>query len=74
MRIVIRAALIPVLIAGTACGVVQETTGGRVKVVATTNIVGDLVRRAAAKGVDVPILRTAATALEVYEAKRAAGS
>lgn len=34
------------------------------------HVVGDLVRRAAEKGVDVPILRCAATALEVYEAKR----
>ena len=34
------------------------------------HIVGDLVRRAEAKGVDTPILRCARTALEVYEAKR----
>lgn len=34
------------------------------------HIVGDLVARAEAKGVDVPILACARTALEVYEAKR----
>jgi 2-dehydropantoate 2-reductase len=34
------------------------------------HIVGDLVRRAEAKGLDTPILRCARTALEVYEAKR----
>lgn len=34
------------------------------------HIVGDLVRRAEAKGLDTPILRSARTALEVYEAKR----
>lgn len=34
------------------------------------HIVGDLVARAEAKGLDVPILRCARTALEVHEAKR----
>ena len=34
------------------------------------HIVGDLVDRAEAKGIDTPILRCARTALEVYEAKR----
>jgi len=46
----------PVLIAGTACGVVPETTGGRVKVVATTNIVGDLVRTIGGPQVEVEAL------------------
>ncbi len=34
------------------------------------HVVGDLVRRAEAKGVDTPILRCARTVLETYEAKR----
>jgi len=35
------------------------------------HVIGDLVRRAAARRIDTPILRTALTNLEVYEAKRA---
>ena len=35
------------------------------------HVIGDLVRRAAARRVDAPILRTALTNLETYEAKRA---
>ena len=38
------------------------------------HIVGDLVRRAAEKGIDVPILRCANTALQTYEAKRCAAA
>jgi 2-dehydropantoate 2-reductase len=38
------------------------------------HIVGDLVRRAAAKGIDTPILRCAQTALETCEAKRLAAA
>ena len=38
------------------------------------HVIGDLVRRATARRVDAPILRTALTNLEAYEAKRAQSS
>lgn len=56
MKIVIKIALIPVLIAGAACGGAPEATGGGVKVVATTNIVGDLVRTIGGPQVEVETL------------------
>jgi manganese/zinc/iron transport system substrate-binding protein len=56
MKIMIKIALIPVLVAGAACGGVPEATGGGVKVVATTNIVGDLVRTIGGPQVEVETL------------------
>jgi 2-dehydropantoate 2-reductase len=38
------------------------------------HVIGDLVRRAAARGVETPILRVALANLEAHEAKRAAAT
>jgi 2-dehydropantoate 2-reductase len=37
------------------------------------HILGDLIQRAAARGVDAPLLRAATTHLRVYERSRLAG-
>lgn len=57
MKTMIKTALIPVLIASAACGGAPEATDpGGVKVVATTNIVGDLVRTIGGPQVEVEVL------------------
>jgi manganese/zinc/iron transport system substrate-binding protein len=57
MNRMIKIVLAPVLIAGAACGGAPEATeGGGVKVVATTNIVGDLVRTIGGPRIEVEAL------------------
>jgi manganese/zinc/iron transport system substrate-binding protein len=57
MKSMMKIAMIPVLILGVACGGAPEATdGGRVKVVTTTNIVGDLVRTIGGPQVEVETL------------------
>jgi manganese/zinc/iron transport system substrate-binding protein len=57
MKSMMKIAFIPMLILGAACGGAPEPTGGGgVKVVATTNIVGDLVRTIGGPQVDVEAL------------------
>jgi len=57
MKLTMKIAVVPVLILGAACGGAPEQTGGgSVKVVATTNIVGDLVRTIGGPQVEVESL------------------
>jgi manganese/zinc/iron transport system substrate-binding protein len=57
MKSMIKIVLIPVLLAGAACsGAPEATDAGGVKVVATTNIVGDLVRTIGGSQVEVEVL------------------
>jgi len=57
MKSMIKTAVLPILILVAACGGSPETTGGGgVKVVATTNIVGDLVRTIGGPQVEVEAL------------------